>query len=336
MPTRRQFVTATVIAVMTASSLSSSLLAEVETKFPDAMFEKTSHDFGVVARGADTTYRLKLKNIYKNTVHISNIRVTCGCTAGEPSQETLLSGEEAYIEIKMDTRRFTRRKDSNVIVTFDQPQVAELTIPITAYIRTDVVIEPGSAQFGSLQLGEKSERTLKIAYAGREDWKIKKVETGSDLIEAEAVETSRAGGNVNYDLHVRVSDKTPLGVLRKYITLLTDDESNPEVPLLVEGDVKPEFEVSPPLVQLGTMKPGETRNVRIVVKAKKPFEVESVTCDKLRDVFAVRLPKSAAPVQVIPLTVTAPAQAGRMEEQLSIAIAGRTERVTLKATATIE
>jgi len=341
MQTRRQFVTGTVAAALAAASFSPVPFSSVASandanKWAVDLFEKTTHDFGTVARGADTTYRLKLKNIYKEAVHISNVRVTCGCTAGQPSQDTLQSLEEAYLEIKMDTLKFTRRKDSNVIVTFDQPRFAEVTIPITVYIRTDVVLEPGSAQFGSLQVGEKAERTLKLAYAGREDWKITKIDTGTDTIEAEAVETGRGGGNVNYDIRIRVSDKAPIGVVRRYITLMTDDENSPQVPVLIEGEVKPEFEVSPSLVQLGTMKPGETRNVRVVLKSKKPFEVEAVTCEKAKDVFQVRLPKAAAPVQVIPLTVTAPTESGRLEEQLSITIAGRSERVTFRATATIE
>ena len=113
-----------------------------ELTWAEKMFEKRSHDFGVVARGADVRYRLKITNIYKETVHISNVRTTCGCTAAAPSKSTLASRESAFIEVTMDTRRFKRRKDSNVIVTFDQPLYAEVRIPITAYIRTDVVLTP--------------------------------------------------------------------------------------------------------------------------------------------------------------------------------------------------
>ena len=141
------------------------------------MFEKTTHDFGVVARGSDTVYRLKLKNIYQQDVHISEVSTTCGCSAGKPGKETLKSLEETYVEITMDTRKFIRRKDSNVIVTFDRPVYGRVQIPITAYIRTDVVIEPGSAQFGTVDREENNEKTLKVSYAGRQDWQIKKVET---------------------------------------------------------------------------------------------------------------------------------------------------------------
>ena len=142
MLTRRQFVSRSLTTGLATSLALGSSIVQADDNWAAKMFEKTSHDFGVVARGSDSSYRLKLKNIYKETVHIAEVRTTCGCSAGKPSQETLLSLEEAYVEITMDTRKFTRRKDSNVIVVIDQPSYQEVRIPITAYIRTDVVIDP--------------------------------------------------------------------------------------------------------------------------------------------------------------------------------------------------
>ena len=175
MHNRRQFLSGTA-ATVASIALAPGLVVAQESDWAVKMFEKTTHDFGVVARGSDTTYRLKLKNIYEQDVHISEVSTTCGCSAGKPGKETRKSLEETYVEITMDTRKFMRRKDSNVIMTFDRPVYGRVQIPITAYIRTDVVIEPGSAQFGTVDREEKNEKTLKVAYAGRQDWRIKKVE----------------------------------------------------------------------------------------------------------------------------------------------------------------
>lgn len=126
MLTRRQFVSRTLATGLATSMAFGNSVAKADELWAEKMFEKTTHDFGVVARGADSSYRLKLKNLYKETVHIAEVRTTCGCSAGKPSQETLASLEEAYVEITMDTRKFTRRKDSNVIVVFDQPSYKEV------------------------------------------------------------------------------------------------------------------------------------------------------------------------------------------------------------------
>src|SRR5207249_2975864 len=99
--------------------------------------EKTSHNFGVVARGADTRYRFAVKNVYQETVHIASVRTSCGCTAAKPNQDTLLSRETAYIEVTMDTRKFEHQKDSSITVLFDAPFTAEVRLPISAYIRSD-------------------------------------------------------------------------------------------------------------------------------------------------------------------------------------------------------
>lgn len=188
-----------------------------------------------------------------------------------------------------------------------------------------------SVQFGTVGREEKNEKTLKVACAGRQNWQIKNVETGHQHIEAKVTETRRENGNVDYDLTVTLSNDFPYGKLRHFVNLVTDDKKNPKVPLLVEGDVKPDIVVNPSIVSLGTMKPGQKKTVNVVLKGKKPFEVSGVTCEKAEDVFAVRLPKAASPIHVIPLTITAPAKAGKLEEELRVKISGRKILVTFRA-----
>ena len=308
--------------------------ADDDNEWAAKMFTKTSHDFGRVARGAEATVRIKLKNIYKETVHIAEVQTTCGCSAGKPSQETLKSLEEAYIEISMDTRKFIRRKDSTLVIIFDQPRRAKVQIPVTAYIRPDIVVEKGAARFGSVDREEKNALTLQIAYAGRSDWKLVDIRTNSKHVTAKAVETKRGDGLVNYDLNVTLSQDIPFGRFRQYMTLVTDD-ANSEFPLLVEADVKPDIVVSQPLISLGTLAPGQQKTVRVVLRGKKQFEVEAVTCRRVKDVFEVALPKTASKVHVIPLTITAPQTPGILKEELRVKVPGREEPVTFEVYARI-
>lgn len=325
----RQFLRRLAAIVLAVSALALSADA-ADRNWAAEMFEKSSHDFGVVARGSDVSYRLKLKNKFEETVHIAEVRTTCGCSAGEPSKETLQSLEEAYITIRLDTRKFTRGKESNLIVVFDRPLPGRVQIPLKAYIRTDVVIEPGSIQFDDIDREKKQERKLKISYAGRNDWTIRDVKTQSDYVDAQVKETARGGGKVGYELIVRLKDGVPVGPLRQLVTLVTDDAKSPHVPLLVEGNVRPEITVTPALVSLGTLRPGQTIPKSIVLRGKKPFDVESVTCRDAKDVFQVRLPQKAAVVQIIPLTITAPSKPGPLDEELTVKIPGQRDPVTFR------
>lgn len=293
-----------------------------ELNWAQKMFEKQSHDFGVVARGAEVIYRLKLKNIYQQTVHIANVRTSCGCSAASPSTDTLQSLEEAYIQISMDTRRFTREKNSKVIITFDQPRYEEVVIPIHAYIRTDVVFTPGAAEFGAIAQGTPQERRIEVAYAGRADWTIRDVQTNNPHISATFVETQRSGGRVNYDLVVQLSPDAPAGLLREQILLITDDQNSPKVPLLVEAKIEPEITVTPDPVSLGVMRPNERKTVNVVLKGRKPFTVDKIESETGSEAFQVRLPERANIVHVLPLIVTAPAGEGDLVEEFTVTVSG--------------
>src|SRR5262245_22868729 len=83
----------------------------------EQMFSERSHDFGSVARGADVRHKIQVKNLYEETIRISNVSTTCGCTAAKPDREELKTGEVANIEVVMNTVKFLRDKNSNVDVT---------------------------------------------------------------------------------------------------------------------------------------------------------------------------------------------------------------------------
>jgi hypothetical protein len=298
-----------------------------ELSWAHKLFEKPSHDFGVVARGADVVHRLKLTNPYPQTVHIANVRTSCGCISAAASKETLQSGESATIQITLDTRRFSREKKSNVILTFDAPQYQEVTIPIQAYIRTDVVVTPGGAEFGAIAQGAEQERHISIAYAGRPDWTIKNVICKNSKLSTRITEVSRAEGRVHYDLVVAVKSSAPIGDIREQILLQTDDQNSPEIPVLVEARVEAEFTITPSTVSFGALAPGQKKTVQVVVRGRKPFGITKIESETGSDAFQVRLPDRANVVHVVPLVVTAPKRSGMLTEEFTVTISGGSQPV---------
>lgn len=305
-----------------------------ELSWAQKMFDHQKIDFGTIAKGSDARFQLRLKNLYKENVHISNVKTTCGCSAATPGKTTLSSLEETVIEITMDTQRFSHRKDSNVIVTFDAPFPAEVRIPITSYIRTDVVITPGAANFGAVEKGLGGEKVLDLAYAGRDDWAITEVINRNEYIDVKAVQVGRGQGKANYKLQFTISPEAPVGLLRSQVTLVTNDANGQTVPVLVEAKVESDITVTPDNVSLGLLVPGQEKTVNVVLRSKKPFTIENIVCDSNREAFQVRLPdpeKGAKAIYILPLTVTTPNDFGDFQEGFEIKVAGRPEPVTFKA-----
>lgn len=302
----------------------------------ERMFSELKHDFGNVAKGADARHTITVTNIYEEDVRLLNVNTTCGCTAAQPDKDLLKTGDVASIEVKMNTVKFSRQKNSNVDVTVSFTDKRGITssktvrVPISAYIRPDVVVEPGGVNFGSVDAGAGAEQRVTVSYnGGRNDWHINRVEAANPYLQAQAVETSRGRGSARYNLVVRVSPDAPIGALRDKILLHTNDA---KVPVLVEAKVEPDIVVTPSIVTLGDrLKPGEEKTYTVVLKGRKPFAIEKIECDSAHECFKVRLSKDAKTVHVLPLTFSPPDVPGEFEENFSISIAGRPEPIVLKA-----
>ncbi len=286
------------------------------------MFDHTSHDFGVVARGAKVEHVFTLQNIYVEPVHIADIRSTCGCTVPEVDRRLLRTWEKAQIKVVIDTRRFLGRKDATLTVRLDQPFPAEVQLHTNCYIRGDVVVEPGEVRLGNVVQGTGAQQRVSVRYAGRTDWRIERVESRNPHLEAQAVEaadSARALGRINYDLVVTLKAGAPAGYLREELILVTNDYSSQSasIPVTVEAVVVPAVTVRPSPLLMPVLAVGQSATRQLVVQAGTPFRVTGVECDDPR--FAFKLPEDARPLQLIPITFTAEGTAGQVARTLRIA-----------------
>ncbi len=312
-------------------------IAQDPNDWAKKMFDSLSYDFGTVAKNAEVSHRFKVTNLYKQDVHIANVTTTCGCTAPKFDQTPVKSLESTYIDISMDTNRFTHEKSSSITVTFDQPIFGQVTIPVKVYIRSDLWVTPNSVNFGAVDQGASEERTLNIAYVGRPDWTIIKAATNNKHLTARVVQKERANGQVNYDLVVTLRPDAPIGNLRDEIQLITDDANSPQIPILVQARVEADVTVSPSIVQLGTVGPGRTTTRTVVLRGRKPFVIEKVECESAREAFKMpRLNKDAKPYHVLSLSFTAPKDNGPFSEKFIVTIKDRPEPLIFTARGTIE
>ena len=88
------------------------------------LFDTRNVDFGVVATRSEVKKLIRVRNSLKEPIHIERVATTCVCSGVSASKKRLQPGEEAIITVTMNTREFKRRKDANVIVTFDAPKPA--------------------------------------------------------------------------------------------------------------------------------------------------------------------------------------------------------------------
>ena len=332
-----------ICSLLSLALASTTAPLSAQESWADAIVDADKLEFGVIAAGSEALKVVTIENTTGHQVHISHFETACKCAeATQPSgqdQRLLNPGESAVIEVRINTRSFKQQRDTTLTIHFDAPQFASVRIPISAYIRTDVVFEPGKVDFGRVDFLAGKEIPVKIAYSGRPDWRIVDVKFSGDRLAAKLEETARhpdqLGTSVGYDLTVELKKEARAGRFREIVTLITDDAANPHVPLLVEGEVVPEFSLSSPSIAIRALKPGETTTVKLVVKGSKPFLVEDVDCNDLQDCFKVKMSATENKVQVIELEFTAPQSPGKFTEQMVVKIKGRKDLIPFSVSGVI-
>jgi len=280
------------------------------------MFDSTSFKFGAVARGSKVEHRFVITNLYEEEAHISGIRSSCGCTTPEIDKKTLKTFETAELTAIFNTKSFLGQRNATLTVTFDKPYFAEVQLQVSGYVRTDVVLDPPGADFGTIDAGQAAERTIQISYAGRPDWQILEVKSPHPYIETLLEEKSRANGQVNYQLQVKLSPSAPVGYLHDQIVLVTNDERTTQFPVDLSARVASEFTVSPANLFMGVLHPGESVTKKVVVRGKKPFRITKISCNDAG--FEITPDEQAQPVHLVPVTFIAGDQPGTVLSKIRI------------------
>ncbi len=245
-----------------------------------------------------------------------DVRSSCGCTSPDVTKRDLKTWETGEVIATLNTSAFLGQHSATITVTFDRPYPAEVQLQVYGNIRSDVMLQPGQVELGSVDAGQGTERTVAVTHTGgRTDWKITDVRSANTNFEVEVNETHRVPGSVSYDLVVRLKPSTPVGYINDQLFLMTNDPQAAQIPVDVEGRVVAAVEVDPSTLLLGTLAPGQTVTKNLVVRGKRPFKVLGVECG---DGFTCKIPDAAREVQLIPVTFKAGDQLGKITQKLKI------------------
>lgn len=298
-----------------------------------------------VARGQDVTFKFRLTNLYTQAIQVTNLATSCGCISWEENRGgsmlstpiVIPSGKEATVTLRLDTIRHQgEQKNKKATITVvntesGKPGLAEILVE--GYIRSDVVLQPGSVNFGSVSPEATAEQHIAVNYAGRSDWRIVTARCNSPHLNVDVVEKLRGNGLVNYDVVVKLKETAPVGQLRDQLIIVTDDANNPQIPIQVDARIEPEYQVQVSSFS-GDLIPGKPAQTRVFVRytknPPKPFKIEKLERTRQEETIKVEKSSDMRAFHQMVLTITPPNEPGDFEEEFFVTISGREEPLTFK------
>lgn len=309
-----------VVALLLSFSASTELQAQEWVK---KMFEESVHDFGDVKLGETPVYRFKIYNPFNETIHIQSIQSSCGCTKASIAKRELKTYESAEIVCKFDTPAVGAGfKQATVSVRFDRPVIAEAQLIVRGNIVTGISIKPESIDFGQVVENDLPVRKFQLTSSGNPNLAIADVKSTFPHISVQIKETKRQNGLVNYDVFTQLKDTVPKGFNQGELYLVVreglDSYQRPvfrQVPIKFNAKVVSALQLSPEILSLGPLKPGEETTQKVFLKSSKPFKIRDVRCHS--DAFRVKADSEAKKMHIVEVTYKGEDKPGRHECDLS-------------------
>ncbi len=173
----------------------------------EKMFTEFGYNFGPVPRGAVVRHNFVMTNKYAETLTVLDIHASCGCTSGRASSTTVAPGQSVNIEAQMDTRNFVGRKATKLTITIltASGRSGEVQVAVQSDILPDIVLNPGTIDFGAVGKGQTSKLVMTIERVSSPQWKFVKMIASPRLlqtVDARLDEVERSPSRTAYQLTV--------------------------------------------------------------------------------------------------------------------------------------
>ena len=272
------------------------------------------HDFGSVAKASKTEHRFVLTNPFPSDLVIQSVRASCGCTTPILEHQTIKPGETGSLIAHFNTDRFNGEKKATLTLSISRPYATELQLNVRGYIRTDVVMSPGEADFGSVPESTSRQLSIDLNYAGRSDWQIADVVCPFPFIRSEFREISRGGGRVRYAIDVELQESAPAGYLESQLVVRTNDNRLKSFPIRVTASVDQPLKAAPAQLALGRVKPSEPLAQRLTISGKNAFQVLDVRSEAAEIRF--EQPAKSSRIHLLNLIIAPSIQGGLVDAEV--------------------
>lgn len=290
-------------------------------------------NFGTLPKGSLAVHHFTITNIYQVPMQVTHIRRSCECLKAFPPQKVLQPNESAEFVVTLDTAQFTGPNAQSMFVTFGPQHYSTAVLRFETVSRPDVMLSPGSVQFGTLARGSKVTQAITLEYSGKQtDWRLTEIIRPSADIDVEVKELSRGFLGVKYQVLVSLKPTLAPGQLSEQLNFKTNDPQMPIVNLNIGGNILAAINPSKDRIVFGKVKVGESRQETIIVRGIDSFTLEAIT-GKDSPIQVQIFPKSQ-PIHTLTV-VWEPTKAGLFREEIILksSLPGGTAKLLLEGEA---
>jgi len=292
-------------------------------------FEETLFDFGDIWDHEKVTHNYAFTNTGTETLNITEVRSTCGCTVPELTKKLYEPGESGIITVIFDPENRGGNQRKTIHVTTNSKTTPRVGLTFHAVVSKVLDIQPTIANLGRVFKNE--EKGMKISILGSIPGfmavpaKVQPKDAEMFIIEHVETLDVEVDGKMVPKSTLRISIKPGLPVGRHSVDLLikTNDERRPEVSLRTTVTIVGDLQARPPRFALGRLDPGSEfeATLTLVNRVADPFKITKIEpSPDLKDIQITHKPaiEGQSDAYIITVRGIAPADQARILGQIII------------------
>ncbi len=205
--------------IVTALSLLLSATAFSQPKMKIPTGDKFT--FGDIVMTSKVEKSITIKNLGKDTLIISDIGATCGCTAAMMSNNRIAPRESGMLNVTFDASRFSGLVEKGVNFHTNDPKNQVVSLKFTANVVRVIELDPEYLMFSHGVVDSPMTVEVTIKNISEKPIKILSVKSASGIITTN-LSTKVIEPNQEAQLECTLTPKTA-GTTKGYIELKTDN-----------------------------------------------------------------------------------------------------------------
>jgi hypothetical protein len=128
-------------------------------------FESDMWDFGSIPRGSTVVHAFKFLNVGQDTLEITSVRPTCGCTTAPLSSDRIPPGGEGSIKAYFNSAKFNGRVTKQIYVDSNDPISPYLKVSFYAVINDPlqtILANPPEPDLDTINVGDPAKASVII------------------------------------------------------------------------------------------------------------------------------------------------------------------------------
>lgn len=199
----------------------------------------TTYDWGKVKpKDNPLNAEIVIGNAGKDTLKITKVQPTCGCTTAPLLKDILAPGETTSMMVTLSIGNYDGPIHKTIRIFSNDTSQKEIDVNLKALIQRDIFVTPSSfISFNELKVGETGKQLLIINNNSEKDISIKVGNLTPKSLQLKLRDGQIIKKGETYPLEVSITAAEP-GILKGKILLLTSNSDFPEIPIFVFGDIK--------------------------------------------------------------------------------------------------